>query len=267
MSRFCVWTFVAVSGWAAASAPAPTIRVAAASDLQAALPVIAAQFQKDTGVTVALTFGSSGNFFAQIQNGAPFDLFLSADIEYPRQLERAGLADSNSLAAYATGRLVLWTRADSGIDLRAGLSSLVDARVRRIAIANPAHAPYGRAAVAALRHEGLYERVQSKLVLGENISQAAQFAQSGNADVGLLALSVALAPTMKSSGSYVEVPAALHPAIEQAAVVLASSSQKAAAQRFLAMLTSAEGQRILQSYGFARPPGGLTSRPGFARRN
>jgi molybdate transport system substrate-binding protein len=266
MSRFCVWTVVAVSGWAAASAPAPTIRVAAASDLQAALPVIAAQFQKDTGVTVALTFGSSGNFFAQIQNGAPFDLFLSADIDYPRQLERAGLADPNSLVAYATGRLVLWTRTDSGIDLRAGLSSLLDGRVRRIAIANPAHAPYGRAAVAALRHEGLYERVQSKLVLGENISQAAQFAQSGNADVGLLALSLAVAPAMKSSGSYVEVPAALHPAIEQAAVVLASSSQKAAAQRFLTMLTSAEGQRILQSYGFARPrlaaPGLQGVRPG-----
>jgi molybdate transport system substrate-binding protein len=239
--------------WVATPTSAQTIRVAAASDLQAALPVIAAQLQKDTGVTIALTFGSSGNFFAQIQNGAPFDVFLSADIDYPRQLERAGLADPNSLVAYATGRLVLWTRTDSGIDVRAGLSSLVDARVRRVAIANPAHAPYGRAAVSALRHEGLYERVQSKLVLGENISQAAQFAQSGNAEVGLLALSLAVAPAMKTSGSYVEVPAALHPAIEQAAVVLASSSQKAAAQRFLAMLTSAGGQRILQSFGFARP--------------
>src|SRR4029450_10164412 len=122
MSRFRVWTFVAFSGWAAASASAQTIRVAAASALQAALPVIAAQFRKDTGVTVALTFGSSGNFFAQIQNGAPFDVFLSADIDSPRRLERAKLADPNSLVAYATGRLVLWTRADSGIDVGGGPS-------------------------------------------------------------------------------------------------------------------------------------------------
>ncbi len=190
-------------------ASAQGLTVAAASDLQAALPAMASQFEKETGQRVVLTFGSSGNFFTQIQNGAPFDVFLSADIDYPRRLEREGLAERGSLFEYATGRLVLWTRNDSGIDVRRGLTVLADARVRHIAIANPEHAPYGRAAVAALRHEGLYERVRSKFVLGENISQAAQFAQSGNAEVGVLALSLALSPTLKSSGTYVDISGVL----------------------------------------------------------
>ena len=136
---------------------AQSLTVAAASDLQSALPAIVAQFEKDTGQQVRLTFGSSGNFFAQIENGAPFDIFLSADIDYPRRLEGSGQAERGSLYEYATGRLVLWTRHDSGIDVRRGLAVLTDVRVRRVAIANPEHAPYGRAAVAALRHERLYE--------------------------------------------------------------------------------------------------------------
>src|SRR5579859_3444473 len=135
------------------------LRVAAAADLQFVLPQIAAGFEKASGKKVELIFGSSGNFFAQIQNGAPFDVFLSADIDYPRRLEGSGQAERGSLYEYATGRLVLWTRSDTGIDVRRGLTVLTDARVRHVAIANPEHAPYGRAAVAALRHEGLYERV------------------------------------------------------------------------------------------------------------
>lgn len=232
---------------------AQNLTVAAASDLQAALPAIAAQFEKDTGQKVTLTFGSSGNFFAQIRNGAPFDVFLSADIEYPRQLEQAGAAERGSLYAYATGRLVLWTRKDSGIDVGRGLSVLANGRVRRIAIANPDHAPYGRAAVAALQHEGLYEQVKGKFVLGENISQTAQFAQSGNATVGLLALSLALAPALKSAGTYIEIPADFHRPIEQAAVVLAASRQKALAHQFVDALKKPEVVQILQSYGFAVP--------------
>jgi molybdate transport system substrate-binding protein len=234
-------------------AAAQSLTVAAASDLQSALPAIAAQFEKDTGQTVTLTFGSSGNFFAQIQNGAPFDIFLSADGDYPRRLERAGLAERASLYEYATGRLVLWTRQDSGIDVRQGLPVLADARVRRIAIANPEHAPYGRAAVAALRHERLYERVREKFVLGENISQAAQFAQTGSADVGVIALSLALSPTLKSSGIYFEIPESLHPPIEQAAVVLAASRLKPLARQFVDYLKKPDTVRILQSYGFAVP--------------
>jgi molybdate transport system substrate-binding protein len=235
----------------AAGAAAQDLRIAAASDLQAAMPAIAAQFERDTGRKVALTFGSSGNFATQIEHGAPFDVFMSADLEYPKRLEQAGLAEPGSRYGYATGRLVLWARNDSGIDVTRGLAVLADAGVRRIAMANPAHAPYGRAAVAAIRHEGLYDRVQSKFVLGENISQAAQFAQSGNAQVGLIALAVALSPTLKESGSYLEVPAAFYPPIEQAAVVIAASKQKALASRFVDSLKQPAAKAILQSFGFS----------------
>ena len=229
------------------------LTIAAASDLQSALPPIASQFEKDTGQPVRLTFGSSGNFFTQIENGAPFDLFLSADIDYPRRLEASGQAEPGSLHHYAVGRLVLWTRTDSGIDVTRGLSALADTRVRRIAIANPAHAPYGRAAVAALRHEGLYDRVRNKFVLGENISQTAQFADSGSADVGLIALALALAPALKKSGTYSEIPESWHPPIEQAAVVLTSSRQKPLARQFMEYLKKPEVVRTLESYGFALP--------------
>jgi len=234
-------------------AAAQSLTVAAASDLQSALPEIVSRFEKETGHQVRLTFGSSGHFFTQIQNGAPFDVLLSADIEYPRRLEASGEAERGSVYRYAIGRVVLWTRKDSGIDVRGGLTVLADARVRRIALANPEHAPYGRAAVAALRHEGLYERVREKFVLGENISQAAQFAESGSADVGLLALALALSPTLKSAGTYVDVPASWHPPIEQGAVIVASSKQKALARQFVDDLKKAESIRILQSYGFALP--------------
>jgi molybdate transport system substrate-binding protein len=232
---------------------AQTLTVAAASDLQSALPAIASQFEKDTGQKVTLTFGSSGNFFTQIQNGAPFDVFLSADIDYPKRLEDSGQAERGSLYQYATGRLVLWTRRDSGIDVRRGLTVLGDERVRRIAIANPEHAPYGRAAVAALRHDGLYERVKARFVLGENISQAAQFAQTGAAQVGLLALALALSPTLKSSGTYIDIPESWYPPIEQAAIVLTSSRQKTLARQFIDYLKKPDSVRMLQAFGFAVP--------------
>jgi molybdate transport system substrate-binding protein len=236
------------------SASAQGLTIAAASDLQSALPAIASQFEKDTGQRVRLTFGSSGNFFTQIENGAPFDLFLSADINYPRQLEASGKAERGSLYQYATGRLVLWTRTDSGIEVRHGLAVLTEAGVRRIAVANPAHAPYGRAAVEALRHERLYERVKNKLVFGENISQTAQFADSGSADVGLLAQSLALSPALEKSGTYFEIPESWHPPIEQAAIVIASSRQKTLARQFIDYLKKPDVVRILQRYGFAVPP-------------
>ena len=242
--------------WLAASAAAAQqqpLTVAAASDLQAALPAIAGAFEKATGHRVTLTFGSSGNFFTQIQNGAPFDLFLSADIDYPQQLLRTGLAEAGSLYAYATGRIVLWASNGSLVDLSRGLAILADAAVRRIAIANPDHAPYGRAAVAALRHEGLYDRVRSKLVRGENISQAAQFVQSGNAEVGILALSLAMAPSLESSGRFVEIPTSFYPPIEQAAVVVAASKQKQAARQFVEFLKRPDTIGRLQSFGFVLP--------------
>lgn len=243
---------IAVLAWLApaAAAPAQALSMAAASDLQAVLPTLAQNFEQQSGVRTRLTFGSSGNFFSQIQNGAPFDIFLSADLEYPQQLVTGGLALSDTLYQYASGRIVLWTRKDSGIDIQRGLRVLTDPRVRRIAIANPEHAPYGRAAVAALRHENLYEAVQSKLVLGENISQAAQFAQSGNAEVGILALSVALAPALKAGGAYAEIPSIMHPPIRQAAVVLRSARNPKAAREFLEFLKRPDSMKLLADFGF-----------------
>ena len=241
------------AAWSPAAAQAPDVRVAAASDLQAALPGLVARFEQETGLQASATFGSSGNFFTQIQNGAPFDVYLSADIDYPRRLQQAGFGEPGTLVAYATGRIVLWTRHDSGIDIRAGLPALRGAGVRRIAIANPGHAPYGRAAVAALRRAGLYEQVRARLVLGENIAQAAQFAQSGNADAGILALSLALGSTLRATGTYVEVPASLHPPIEQGAIVLRGARNAAAARRFLAFLQRPDIVQYLDAEGFESP--------------
>ena len=234
-------------------AQAQEINVAAASDLQFALAEVAQNFQKTTGRVVKLNFGSSGNFYSQIQNGAPFDVFFSADVDYPAKLEAAGLTETGTLYRYAVGRLVLWVPNESKIDLSKGLKALADKSVGKVAIANPAHAPYGRAAVASLRSEGLYEAVESKLVQGENISQAATFVASGSADAGLLALSLALSPAMKGKGRYVEIPQAEYPALEQAAVILKSSHDKETARRFLEFLKTPGTMELLKNYGFAMP--------------
>lgn len=233
------------------------LAIAAASDLQAVLPAISARFERQTGVSVRLTFGSSGNFFSQLQNGAPFDVFLSADLDYPDRLIAAGVGVRDSLYEYATGRIVVWARNDAGLDLRRGLHTLADARVRRIAIANPEHAPYGRAAVAALQHEHLYEGARPKLVLGENISQAAQFVQSGNADVGILALSLALAPALRPSGVYVEIPSAFHAPIRQAAIIVRASQHQASARQFLEFMKRPDIVQLMIAAGFAPVERGL----------
>jgi molybdate transport system substrate-binding protein len=229
------------------------IRVAAAADLQFALQDVAARFEKESGKKVALTFGSSGNFFAQIQNGAPFDVFFSANTDFPKKLEAAGLTVPNSYYEYATGKLVLWVPIGSRLDIKAGLTSLTDSSINKIAIANPEHAPYGQAAVAALKKENLYEKISGKLVLGENISQTASFVLSGSADAGLIALSLALGPNMKDKGRFVEVPSNDYPPIQQACVVLKSSGDKATAAAFLAFLRGSGTKELLRSYGFAVP--------------
>lgn len=237
-------------------AQADAIAIAAASDLSSVFPELAARFRRETENPVTFSFGSSGNFFAQIQNGAPFDLFFSADLGYPRELEAAGLAEPGTLQRYATGRIVLWVPAGSRLDVSKGLSVLLDPGVRKIAIANPRHAPYGRAAVAALRHEKSYERLERKLVLGENIAQTAQFVESGNANAGILALSLVAAPAMKGRGRYFEIPQAHYPPIEQAAVILRSSKHKQTARQFLEYLKKPEIVALLERYGFALPGAG-----------
>jgi molybdate transport system substrate-binding protein len=177
-------------------------------------------------------------------------VFLSADIDYPRQLIASKLADASSLYRYATGRIVLWTRNDSGIDVTRGLAVLRDARVTRIAIANPKLAPYGRAAEAALRHEQLDDKVRGKLVMGDNISQTAQLVDSGNASVGILALSLALGPSLRASGTFFEIPASAHPPIEQGAVIVSASRNKALASQLVAYLKRPEVARVLHRFGF-----------------
>jgi len=234
---------------------AQEITVAAASDLQFAFQEVATRFQHDRGMSVKLIFGSSGNFFTQIQNGAPFDLFFSADSEYPKRLETAGLAEPGTIYEYAVGKIVLWAPKESKLDLSRGLAVLLDESVKKIAIANPEHAPYGRAAVAALQHEKIYENVHSKFVLGENISQTASFVASGSAEIGIVALSLALAPSMRERGRYVEIPSDDYPPIRQAAVLLKSSKQKASAQQFLDYVKSRAIVELLKTYGFSLPQG------------
>jgi molybdate transport system substrate-binding protein len=237
-------------------AEAQEIRVAAAADLHFALDELAAQYEKQTGAKIDVSYGSSGNFFAQIQNGAPFDVFLSADIEYPRKLEATGLAEPGTLYEYAVGRIAIWMPTDAHADLaKLRWKALLDPKVEKIAIANPEHAPYGRAAVAALRKQGIYEQVRAKLVYGENIAQAAQFVASGNAQAGILALSLAISPAMKD-GKRWEIPADMYSPIEQAAVILNSAKNKNDARAFLSYLRSATGRKILESYGFSLPASG-----------
>ena len=232
---------------------AEELTIAAAADLTFAFKDVAAKFQAQTGDSAKLSFGSSGNFFSQIQNGAPYDLFFSADISYAQKLEAAGLTEPGSLYKYAIGKIVLWVPADSKLDVSKGLTVLTDPAIHKIAIANPEHAPYGRAAMAAIKHDGLYDQIKDQIVLGENISQTAQFVQSGNADIGVIALSLAISPAMKDKGKYFEIPTDDYPAIEQAAVILKSSKHKELAQKFIAFLKQPDATELMQRYGFVVP--------------
>ena len=234
-------------------AVAEEVTIAAASDLNFAFKEIVTEYEKASGNYVKLTLGSSGNFYAQIQNGAPFDLYFSADIRYPQKLVESGHAVADSLYRYAIGRIVVWAPNQSSIHVERGLEALLDPHIRKIAIANPKHAPYGRAAVAAMEYAMVYDRVKDKLVLGENISQAAQFVESGAADVGIIALSLALAPPMQAAGHYWEIPADAHPSIEQGAVMVTGGKNSEGAKAFLSFIQGAEGQAIMARYGFVVP--------------
>jgi molybdate transport system substrate-binding protein len=205
-------------------------------------------------VTLRTSTGSSGNFFAQIRNGAPFDLFLSADMSYPKELIKAGAAEQSSLFQYAVGRLALWT-VNTNLALTNGLLALRDPTVKHIAIANPEHAPYGRAAREALRHAGLWDTLQPRLVLGENISQAAQFVQTGNADAGIVALSLVLSPRLTNVGRWVEVPPNTYPPLEQGAVLTRRGKDNSAASAYLKFLQSGQAREIFDRYGFRLPSG------------
>lgn len=230
------------------------ITIAAASDLNFAFKQIVAEFEKKTGHIVKLSLGSSGNFYAQLSNGAPFDLFFSADMSYPRKLVEAGLADAATLYMYGVGRIVVWVPKGSPIDVAPlGLKALQHPAVKKIAIANPKHAPYGRAAIAAMEHFKVYDSVKDKLVLGENIAQTAQFVQTGGADIGIIALSLALAPVLKETGTFWDVPLAAHQRLEQGAVVLSKAKDPKTARVFLDYVRGPEGRGVFARYGFLIP--------------
>lgn len=232
-----------------ASAGAQTpLRVAAAADLQPVLPPLLAQFAQQTGIRAEATYKSSAVLATQIENGAPFDLFLSADLGFPQRLIDADAADGPAPVIYAKGTLVLWARKDAHLP-PPSLALLRDSNLKRLAIASPERAPYGRAALAALKKLQLYEVLQAKIVTAENIGQAAQFVDSGNADAGLISLTSALTPELASSGRYFVVPSDLYPPIQQGAVIVKSTSRRAAARRLLDFLLSAPVQAELARRG------------------
>jgi len=230
------------------------LRIAAAADLEPVLPPLLAQFERDTGIHVEVTYQASAMLTAQIENRAPFDIFLAADLGFPKRLiddglaDAAGSADSSTPITYARGTLVLWERKDSRLP-PPSLDLLRDPNLKTLAIANPDRAPYGRAAVAALRTLNLYDTLKPRLVTAENIAQAAQFVDSANADAGLISLTSALTPRLSADGSYFVIPRDLYPPIEQGAVIVSNTKQRAAAHKFLDFLLSPAIQAQLAKSG------------------
>jgi len=245
------WSVLSLSAAGSLSAQPRRLMIAAASDMKYALDsVIATYSAAHSDVAIVVTYGSSGKFFEQISNGAPFDLFFSADASYPDQLEVLGKT-GHPVKKYGLGRIVIWSkRMDPNTD---GMRSLTDKRIVKIAIANPEHAPYGRRAVEAMKKANVYDMVSDKLVFGENISQAAQFVTTGAADAGIVALSLALSPAMKTTGKYFLIPENIHLPLEQAMVILKKAEANADAKTFQDFVLGARGQSILTYFGFSKP--------------
>lgn len=235
----------------AANARAATITVAAAADLKFAMDEIVLAFTASSPSDhVEVVYGSSGKFHTQIQQGAPYDLFFSADIDFPRRLAQAGFAAS-AVTPYAVGRLVLWSARFDATQL--DLESLTDPAITRIAIANPQHAPYGRRAEEALRAAGVFDRVQPKLVFGDNIAQTAQFVETGNAQVGILALSLVLSPQLAKQGGYALIPDTLHQPLEQGFIVTKRAEGNTLARRFADFMVGATARAVMTRFGFVLP--------------
>ncbi len=252
-ARIALIFIAGMMAWLNGAAQTP-LRVAAAADLEPVLPPILTAFQQVTRIHAEATYQASAMLTTQIENGAPFDLFLSADLSYPKRLidagfaDAAGTADSSTPITYAKGTLVLWARRDGGLP-PPSLELLRSPALKRLAIANPDRAPYGRAAVASLKSLGLYDALKPRLVTAENIAQAAQFVDSGNADAGLISLTSALTPRMSSSGSYFVIPHDLYPPIEQGAVIVSKTAQREAVHKLLDYLLSPAVQAQLAKSG------------------
>lgn len=239
--------------WAPAGQAAPTLQVAAAADLAVCIAELNDSFAAGVGtIEVKTSIGSSGNFFAQIRNGAPFDVFLSADTHYPRELAKAGLADAATLTVYAHGQLMMWTN-DPQLDLSAGLRLLSEPKITRIALANPDVAPYGRAAKSALVQAGVWDAIKHKVVLGENVAQTAQFVETGNAQVGFVGSAHIKTSANAQRGRAWPVPTDLYPVLEQGGIVTVKGKQNPLAPRYLAFLRSEAGRTILRKHGFTVP--------------
>jgi molybdate transport system substrate-binding protein len=247
----CSAVAVPLHGQRTSGSPA-TLRIAAASDLKFALDEVLAAFKTRQGaIRIEPTYGSSGNFHAQLRQRAPFDLFLSADVDYARDLVKRGLGAESDLFTYAVGRLVVWVPSRSPLPIeRDGFRALTGAR--RIAIANPRHAPYGRAAEAAMRGAGIWTQAEPRLVLAENVAQAAQFVQSGAADAGVISKSLSVAPAMRAGRAW-DVPSTAHPEILQGGLVLRHAASREAALAVRAFLLGDDGRRILIDHGFGLP--------------
>jgi len=229
------------------------VSITAASDLQYAMKdIIGAYIRKNPDDKVSAVYGSSGKAFSQIENGAPYDMFFSADISYPQKLKTSGSAISEP-KPYAIGRMTVWVTKSSGLDARKGIRLLSDQKIRKIAMANPEHAPYGRIAKEVMEHYKVYDNVKSRIVLGENIQQTAQFVQTGAADVGMIAYSLALAPVLAKEGNYYLVPASAHKPIVQGYVLLKPASGNRTASEFERFIGSSEARMIFKRYGFTLP--------------
>jgi len=243
--------FVVCSVLLTTTAHAEKITVAAAADLKFAMDEIVTSFNKcHSGHQVELIYGSSGKFFAQIQQGAPYDLYFSADINYPHELAKKGFAASD-VTPYVVGRVVLWSNSMDATKMT--LARLTDPKISKIAIANPKHAPYGKRAEEALKASGMWDKVQSKLVFGENIAHTAQFVQTGNAQIGIIALSLALNPELAKKGGYYLIPDTLHQPLEQGYVITKRGAGKSLAKEFANYMSAKESRTIMARYGFVLP--------------
>jgi molybdate transport system substrate-binding protein len=229
-----------------------TLKIAAAADLQPVLPALIDQFEQQTHEKVEASYASSATLATQILNGGPFGLFLSADLSFPQKIVAAGLADSTAPVTYARGTLVLWARNDSPVQ-PLSIDSLRSPTLRTVAVANAEHAPYGRAAKAAIEKLGLTDALKGKLVVAENIAQTAQYADSGNADAGLISLTSALTPRLSAAGKYVEMPEDSYPPILQGAVVLKQGPAAQQAHQFLDFLLSPPIKKQLAERGLKTP--------------
>lgn len=239
----------------APSSPTRILRIAAASDLRFAMEELETSFQERRGqVEFRVSFGSSGNLFTQLSQDAPFDLFLSADIALPQELTAMGKADASDLFPFCQGHLVVWIRNDSPLPIESKQHEiLTDERVRRISVANPRHAPYGRAAMSAIEHLGWADQLRDRWVIADNVAQAAQFVESGSADVGIIARSLASAPAMQAKGRFVPLPTDASPPLVQGGLIMKQCVDRPTAEAFRDFLLSADARAILTRYGFDAP--------------